>query len=555
MTSREEELKKRAHPALRHAELVELAEHHSPNEAHKLASGQWPRRQAQACRSLAVLRRDFPDAFCAFIRVLTGASSSGLSGTEHAPIGGSAMAEEQQDREKLKQTLSLITDPAQRLRGLFRHGLTREAEEFLRFTVAKADLIYFQHLDRKDSSAAFFSHDSCNEFMVCVGRVKTFDNNIRPALVFDHEGLRRALGWTEAQRDKFMVEVIRRAIACVDPTNMRRDIAGWAGSWEINATAEAMNRFIPKGHELRAAADRWCLRAWFFDQAYISCYFSKEMEIEYLGGEAPSRSGCPAYGSQAIIYEQQRQRKIMELLIERLKQLDMSADAIREDFYLWLDRYVNHLNPELLTEVANAPIFTYNDERRAKIMGMMIRPALEGMMDGSLLYHPMVVARLIEGGMLHLNTSRLNACSLFRKFAAEQLAKGHLGRIMEITAMIGYRFFGELESRGPGEDAPPNFDLAQCAALAFQLAWEKGEYGIAAALVRLFGDEACLDPRLLRKEVARLTKNKDDGDSLEKKLDELIERRKAEIRSAADLAKTTNKPIRLDYSTKFTPRL
>ena len=61
------ELKKLAYPALQHVELVSLAKEHSPNKAQELAGGRWPRRQARACRFLAILRRDFPKAFEVFI--------------------------------------------------------------------------------------------------------------------------------------------------------------------------------------------------------------------------------------------------------------------------------------------------------------------------------------------------------------------------------------------------------------------------------------------------------------------------------------------------------
>jgi hypothetical protein len=53
------ELKQLSVPALRHAELVNLARIESPNKAYELASVRWPRRQAKATRSLAILRRDY----------------------------------------------------------------------------------------------------------------------------------------------------------------------------------------------------------------------------------------------------------------------------------------------------------------------------------------------------------------------------------------------------------------------------------------------------------------------------------------------------------------
>ena len=58
-----EELCKKAHPALRHAELVEIARTQSPCGAYKNAVRRWPTRQASATRFLAILRRDHPEAF------------------------------------------------------------------------------------------------------------------------------------------------------------------------------------------------------------------------------------------------------------------------------------------------------------------------------------------------------------------------------------------------------------------------------------------------------------------------------------------------------------
>ena len=75
-----DELKKLAHPALRHAELVALAKANTPTKAFELAIARWPRRQATACRHLAVLCRDFPEAVTAFI---TSSGHARPEGSEH----------------------------------------------------------------------------------------------------------------------------------------------------------------------------------------------------------------------------------------------------------------------------------------------------------------------------------------------------------------------------------------------------------------------------------------------------------------------------------------
>ena len=62
-----DKLQRLAHPALQHAELVSIAQVNTPTKAFQLAIARWPRRQAVACRHLAVLCRDFTEAAEAFI--------------------------------------------------------------------------------------------------------------------------------------------------------------------------------------------------------------------------------------------------------------------------------------------------------------------------------------------------------------------------------------------------------------------------------------------------------------------------------------------------------
>jgi len=142
---------------------------------------------------------------------------------------------------------------------------------------------------------------------------------------------------------------------------------------------------------------------------------------------------------------------------------------------------------------------------------------------------------------------------VYRKCASWQLAQGHIGVVVEVTAMIGHHFFGEDESWGSHPKL--KFDLRECAAEAFDITWQKGEYGIAAALVFQFGEDACLDPKLLRERATGLTKEEGDDESVNAKLGELVEERKTQIRTAAELAKTTGKSISFDYKPRFAPKL
>ncbi len=83
-----DELKELAKPALRHAELINLARVETPSKADEMASIRWPRRQAKATRFLAMLRRDYGNG--AFEALVLPAEHARPDGTEHAQ-GGSVM--------------------------------------------------------------------------------------------------------------------------------------------------------------------------------------------------------------------------------------------------------------------------------------------------------------------------------------------------------------------------------------------------------------------------------------------------------------------------------
>lgn len=81
-----DELQELAKPALRHAELVRLATVNTPNKAYdKALHNRWPRRQAIACRFLAIVRRDYGQG--AFEALLNSTEHARPGGTEHAQKG------------------------------------------------------------------------------------------------------------------------------------------------------------------------------------------------------------------------------------------------------------------------------------------------------------------------------------------------------------------------------------------------------------------------------------------------------------------------------------
>jgi hypothetical protein len=456
-------------------------------------------------------------------------------------------------QEDLRRQLTFIENPIKRLQEMLRHGLVIDAEEALRALLNESSPIFFQHPERCDHTERIGEFVSKDGFKVCFG-MKTTQYREGPTICFDPDGIQVAMGWSDKQRDDFMVEVMRKAIS-INPRKLKGEIASWAGSWEINATDRAMERFITMGHELRRAVELWILRAYFFEGAYLSNGgFDDEMEVKWLGkkvGDFPYSHNT----WKRTVRNLERQKAYMEAVVARLMEWGMSEDEVVEDCLAWLDRFVDDLNPDFIVGVATVRVLRRRRcDRRDEIMAREVKAAIKWMMNGYALFHPLVVAELIEGGMLDTGQALEQARTLYRHYATKRLAEGKIGFLQAIGQMISLRIFG-VDQPSFREPAKPRFEINQCAAGAFDLAWQRGEYGIAATLVFQFGEDACIDPELLRERANSLVKEEGDEDGLEEKLAELVEERRTQIRTVAELARTTGKPTRLDYSTVFVPQL
>ena len=144
--NRLEDLEKDSKPALDHVELVELARTQTPNQARKLArSAHWPNRQADACQSLAKLRRDFgTEVFEAFVAT-TGRARAAEAVTEHVRDNRS---NPMQDR--IISSLHRVTDPVARLRLTVKHNLKAEAKTIFDGLVTDYRCFFWSDRDEQD---------------------------------------------------------------------------------------------------------------------------------------------------------------------------------------------------------------------------------------------------------------------------------------------------------------------------------------------------------------------------------------------------------------------
>ena len=457
--------------------------------------------------------------------------------------------QESLSQDELLRQLSFIEDPAKQLQELIKHGLISLAERRLRELVSTSTRLYFQSSMRVYGAVHIGKGNSKSEYVVCMGNQLTGRTDY-PALCFDPGGLKRLFGWTKAQTQEFMMTVFERVMDVVDPTMLGEAIASWAGSHEVYAFYKAKREWVTKNDKLHCRVEVWHLRALFFTGGYFLVKMMKDWRNDTLGKKIEPNKyrydhWLATHGSMCTTQE------IVEAFIERMRTLGHTDEQIRDDCRLWLDQYAAQLSPVFVASVANASVFEWGDERRAATLARIAPRVTEGLLKGNVNFGPFVVSGLIEAGMLRSAGDEI--VEIYRAQVAERLAEGRIGLVTEVTTMVAVHYFGMDEKWSSNPKL--KFSLEECAAKAFDLAWQRGEYGIAAALVNQFGEDACFDKKILRDRAAELMKQEGDGQTKKQKLDELVAERKAQIINAADLAKTTGKPIRLDYSLEHAPKL
>jgi hypothetical protein len=505
-----ERLKTLASTALQCAKLVQLVQNSSsPNQTAKLAKEQgFSVRQVKSARALAIIRRDYSETFTGLIDVRV----------------QSVRRIEMSERELA--IIRTIDDPTLRVRTMIEKGLLEDAEQTVMSMITSGDeVVYIQDCGRCHGKPIAPITDD-RQFMVCIGG----------SFFFDPHGLAVALDWDKARLIKFVRQVIQRVIT-IDVRGLRKAIAGYAGLHEIGGTIAAMEEFVPKDSELRMKVELWCLRATFFQDASVTSYTGDHVLSNWLKTELKSPSAYHGNDEWSRLRDYHSYNlQITKALIKRLRDLGMSNEEIREDFFIWLKMFAGKLSPTLTTGIVNASIFRRqeDEQRYGQVMSDCIEKAITEMIEHHL--HPLTVNHLIEGGVLLGDGNTERAQQLYRDGITKALAKGQLGIVIELNGMISHRFFGSDLQEIHSRRKVSKFQLDECATQAFNLAWSAGQYGIAAAILIQFGAEACSNVDLLSGDI--------DHAEHQKHLDTVI-----------DLAQTTNQNPCFDLTTHFTPQV
>lgn len=485
--NRLEDLKRASKPALDHVELVELARTQSPSQARKLArSASWPNRQADACRSLAVLRREFgTEVFETFVAT-TGRARTADAVTEYVRDNRS---NPMQDR--ILSSLSRITDPVARLRLTVKHGLKAEAKSI--FTELVTDYRSFFWSDRVEGTDILFdtlvdverpgmvSYDNKEQ----VERKHKHLNRILLAFADPSDGTVKSVADFEGARsyldlnNEETISVVRTVLTSIcshEPS---------PASWRFFRPAKIIRRmYLPDDDSLAIQSELWLLQSQFRD--------GRLFELRETALPIPVE-GHPDNEADEL-----------DPIVDRFIELGWTMQQVRAEFLNFLRTHMENGRPQFILAVAGAKCFGFEDAERDDLVRAVYRPKLwNDLKRGNGKFLITMYSRFQRHGF-RAYSRREEDKAWYRTEFVDMLANGQLSKAFQLLLILGHEIgviYGEMES---SRFESTSKYLKEIMPDAFWKAYSSGNYGVAAALAQQFGDDVCYNEEPIRNEVMEM---------------------------------------------------
>lgn len=494
-----EELRKLATPALRHAELVELARTKRPNEARTIAhNAGWPRRQVRAVKFLATLVRDYG----------SGALDALITSMEQVRA---AQAVPEQAREKEKMTdrirdrLQLISDPAKRLEIMVKNEMWGDATAYLHELVDTHPVYFWWHDDRERE----LFHVTTDEADPIGGvRVGVHPSNTELArdrlnltqdsiVALNLRGMITTLQWNDEQVLQYVRKVFGKMLQFPFHTHYFY--------WLVAGMERACRHFLPASDELAVQVERWTLLY----------HFRGGRLFELRSRALPSPVGPNDEGTEAELNP----------IVDRFLALGYTPEQVRDEFLKWIKDHASNCRPEFMLAAAGAKCFRHDDEDRYQALRSYLPEMWEFILrdndTGSWLS---LFAKLAGVGLFRASGTRYIPApertphpvaavkgprepqptwepyegdeEFFHAEIVKLLSKGEAAKVYQLLNLLGHRMGLLREGKGNIKDA--SAFMASIAPAAFKLAHGEGRFGIAAALSQHFN---CVDEEAIRDQV------------------------------------------------------
>ena len=490
-----DELKKLSGPAIRHRELVDLAENHSPTSAEQIARGHgWPRRQHKAVYWLSALKRDFgTEALVAFV------SHSSSSHARPAEAGSEHAQQEKkmQTRERLLRSVSRTNNPSTKLRILIRNELFDDAAKLIEELAGNGIALFWA--DSHDGEVFFDTLDGVDKPGIVslddretVAKVVKHRNRVllflaeeekspRDSQIYiDFEGMCHVLGWTETRKLEFVRQVLDKM------TEKEVMHSGWRCT---RSTATIRRHYLPDDDPLAVKVELCILRSQFRG--------GRLFELRSTALPVPIRE------------HPDDERHELDPIVDRFLELGLTEDEVRTEFLKWIKDHTENCRYQFMLAAAGAKCFGRKDDERYQALRSYLPKMWE-----ELIRDPNGARSLElfeEFGEVGLYRSFSNDegsaqdFAFFRKELIELLSKGRAALVYQLLVnsyalrnSVGARDVSSSESRSRFQNVSKL--VAVLARDAFALAYEQGRYGVAAALGQQFN---CFDEAALKEQAER----------------------------------------------------
>ena len=475
------ELQRLAKPALRHAELVDLAKEKSPNKVYEIAVARWPKRQAKAARSLAQMRRDNPRAFEAFIASMEHARSAETD-TEHARERKQVMT------SQLMKSLEQLSDPRKKFEIMIRNGLLVEASDFFLSLESTMTPVLWRHWDgRKDSgdlcpveidekdplagtTVAFFPADTD----LAKDRLNVTHGGA--AIYASLAGLIKNLKWTDEQATQFVRRVLERMV--------KTPIYTHYFVWVVYGMEHATRHFLKPEDKLAQEAERWMILRHF-----------RHGELFNLRQRLPGY----VYDPRHSVEKDWQVRAELNPIVDRMLEVGMTMEEIRKEFLKWIEEKgkIRSCRYQFMLAVTGAKCFEDDHKSLERVRELLRKHYLPSIKAENDLFF---AARMYQAfGSRHIAAWRQGDEKFFRPRVVDALSHGSAGAVYQWLLTYGYAtdfYSNEVRQAARGADSG-KFDQAVAwemmrvmAPDAVQLATKAERFGVAAALTQYFTDSA-----------------------------------------------------------------
>jgi hypothetical protein len=496
-----DELKKLALPALGHSELIKLARTCSPSQTLKLArEAKWPKRQVEAARSLALLRRDFPG------RVFDDFLTTNEQIRTGQPVTGSLRGA---GMDRLDRSLALLSDPRKKMELMLEHGLIDKAVVYLTELVETATVFFdFNHnegsLCYEDVAKRDDEKNLSQIMIVAHHRPEHRVGGLRSdELQLDLMGFIQRLGDRANEiMDPLALKIVKKAVAC--------DAIDGETSYVAGTILAARYWWTSIPAELLQTVEVWQLR-----------YFFQKAEVDPITYWGLPPNYWQSSSSRDVVKNADNYLSLMNRVVDRFTELGWDMQQIRQEFLAWLrnERHVNY-SETLVYAVSAAKCFAGElDEDRY----LALRPYLPHCWDSLVKGHKnyMNLAFFLKLGSCELYRTSVSALyypsrpdpipgrpedkAFFRLAFAELLAAGRIAFAYQLMLMAGQRLGFSIERHGltgalDNSEYPKAVRqiLGRLASKAFDAALAQKEFGIAGALSQHFD---CINEPELRREI------------------------------------------------------